>query len=213
MKKSVYFFSASLLIFSLIFQSCGKHENETNNEVTVEEADKEVVKIEAQEEPVGNDEARETNDDKFDSKEGEKTANYVVNAVEYNYAIIELSKLAIEKSKNKDVIAIAKELKTTHNRHLDELKALAKKEGITIPTQATEKAEKKIDNLGDTDADKFDAKWTNKMISKHEKAISRSEMAVDSENILPAEKQWLNANLPILRKHLEKLKTLDNKLA
>src|SRR5690606_37537405 len=113
-------------------------------------------------------------------------------SVEHAYAVIELSKLAAEKALSKDVKEIALLIQKDHEAILVDLKAVAEKEGISIANGPTDKAEEKVEDLSEKDADKFDKKYVNKMIDKHKKGISELEDALESEDIHAIEKEWAN---------------------
>ncbi|MDB5256008.1 MAG: hypothetical protein JWM14_703 [Chitinophagaceae bacterium] len=153
--------------------------------------------------------AADENDRKFETKESEKNADLVAKSVECSYTVIELSKLAEEKAVRKDVKEIAGKIKREHEASLVELKAVAEKEGISVASGPSDKAEDKIEDLKEKDADKFDKKYINKMIEKHKKTISDLEDALNSEKIHGIEKEWANKTLPGLKDHLSKLEAID----
>jgi putative membrane protein len=153
--------------------------------------------------------AEAENDKKFETRESEKNADLVAHSVECSYAVIELSKLAEEKSQRKDVKEISKEIKKEHEAILVELKAVAEKEGISVASGPSDKAEDKVQDLSEKDADKFDKKYVNKMIEKHKKAISDLEDALNNDKIHGIEKEWANKTLPGLKSHLSKLEAID----
>lgn len=153
--------------------------------------------------------AEAANDEKFETKESEKNADLVAHSVECSYAVIELSKLAEEKAVRKDVKEIAKEIKKEHELILVELKTVAEKEGISVASGPSDKAEDKVEELSKKDADKFDKKYVNKLIDKHKKAISELEDALSNDKIHGIEKEWANKTLPGLKSHLAKLEAID----
>jgi len=153
--------------------------------------------------------AEAENDQKFETNESEKNADLVAHSVECSYAVIELTKLAEEKALRKDVKEISKEIKKEHEAILVELKAVAEKEGISVASGPSDKAEDKVEDLAEKDADKFDKKYVNKMIDKHKKAISELEDALSNDKIHGIEKEWANKTLPGLKAHLTKLEAID----
>jgi putative membrane protein len=191
MKNLISFLSASMIALacSLTIQSC-------EDKKTAESHDSAEV-------------AEKENDKKFETNESEKNADLVAKSVEYNYAVIELAKLAETKAVRKDVKEIAKEIKKGHEESLAELKVVAEKEGISIASGPSDKAEDKVEELAEKDADKFDKKWVNKLIEKHKKSIDELEDALNNDKIHGLEKEWANKSLPALRAHLEKLKAID----
>jgi putative membrane protein len=192
MKKLVSFLSAAMIAVacSLSIQSCEeKKQHEDSAEVAADE-----------------------NDRKFETKESEKNADLVAKSVECSYAVIELSKLAEEKATRKDVKEIAGKIKHEHEMILGELKAVAEKEGISVASGPSDKAEDKVEDLSKKDADKFDKKYVNKMIEKHKKAIDDLEDALNNDKIHGIEKEWANKTLPGLKDHLSKLEAIDKNI-
>jgi predicted outer membrane protein len=191
MKNVISFLSASLIAVACSFsiQSCEEKKPHDSAE-----------------------EAKILNDKKFDTHESEDNAKLMEKSAECNYAIIALSKLAEEKAVHKDVKALALELAASHHLIAEEIKGVAEKEGISIPTGPSDKAEDKIRDLSNEDAHKFDKEWTEKLIHKHKKAIEEMEEALKEDKIHPIEKEWVNKVLPVYREHLDKLTAINDKL-
>jgi putative membrane protein len=190
MKNVISFLSASMIAVacSLTIQSCEDKKAESHDSAEV---------------------AEKENDRKFETSESEKNADLVAKSVEYNYAVIALAELAETRAVRKDVKEVAKEIKKGHEESLAELKVIAEKEGISVATGPSDKAEEKIEDLSEKDADKFDKKWVNKLIEKHKKSIDELEDALNNDKIHGIEKEWANKSLPALKAHLEKLKAID----
>ncbi|HSZ71302.1 MAG TPA: DUF4142 domain-containing protein [Cytophagaceae bacterium] len=190
MKKIISFLSASMIAIacSLSIQSCEEKAKSHDSEKVAEDL----------------------NEKKFDTRESEKNAELVEHSVACSYAVIGLSRLAEEKASHKDVKEIARELEREHHKSLEELKAVAEKEGISIASGPSDKAEDKIKDLSEKDAKHFDKAWLSKAIEKHKKAISELEDALKDDKIHPLEKEWASKTLPGLRAHLDKLTAIDD---
>src|SRR5689334_17666233 len=91
--------------------------------------------------------AEDRNDDKFNEKDTEKDAQFVVDAISANYAEIKLAKEAEKYATEKDVKELAAMLVTQHTKLLDELKKYATSKVISVPTEETDKEEKKAEDL------------------------------------------------------------------
>jgi putative membrane protein len=192
MKKVISFVSALMIALACSFtvQSCEeKHEAHDSAEA-----------------------AQDANDKKFQTNESEKNADLVEKSAECSYAVIAMSKVAEEKAVRKDVKEISKEIITEHELILSELKVVAEKESISLPTAVSDKAENKVEDLSKNDADKFDKSYVNKMIDKHKKAISELEDALNNDKIHGIEKEWANKVLPGLKTRLTKLETIDKEI-
>ena len=113
---------------------------------------------------------------------------------------------------HKEVKDIAGKIKKEHEMMLVDLKVVAEKEGISTASGISDKAEDKVEDLSEKDADNFDKKYINKMIDKHKTAISDLEDAMNNDKIHGIEKEWANKTLPGLKEHLSKLEAIDNDL-
>lgn len=149
--------------------------------------------------------AEDQNDKKFEDKDLEKDADFVVNTVASNYAEIKLAQLAKDKATDAKVKEMAGMLEKDHSRILDELKAYANKHGISVPLEETTEAQKDYDKLADKTGGDFDKDWCNALEDKHEKSIDNFESRLDKTED-PELKDWITTTLPGLRTHLEMLK-------
>jgi putative membrane protein len=152
--------------------------------------------------------AKEANDSTFDDRKEEKDADFIVNAVASNLAEIKIAQLANNKSSDKAVKDMAKELEKDHTKILNELKAYAGKNGIAVPLQEDESDAKEMNKLAEESADKFDEKWCESMEDRHQKSINNFESRMDKTED-PELKNWISSTLPGLKHHLDMLKTHD----
>jgi putative membrane protein len=159
-----------------------------------------------------NEVAEEANDEKFDERDDRKDADFVAEQVAANYAEIEMAQLATQKATNPEVKTIARELETQHSKTLKELQTLASQKAISIPSEAENRAERKLDNMSEeNDASDFNKEWTKDMVDKHEKKIEEYEDQLERTEDADL-KAWITQTLPGLRAHLDKLKACNEKL-
>ena len=156
--------------------------------------------------------AEEENEDKFESKELRKDADFVAEQVAANYGEVELAKLAAEKSSNSDVKRIAQKLVSEHQKNIKELGQLATQKAISVPSQAEEKDLKTVTDLREEDdAKDFNNQWCTELIDKHESAIKDYENQLENTED-PDLKTWIGNTLPGLRTHLDELKACHDKM-
>jgi putative membrane protein len=152
--------------------------------------------------------AEEKNDEKFDTRTGEKEAEFVTDVIADNYAEIKLAELASTKSSNKEVQEFAQTLVNDHTNALTEFQDLAGQKGITVPVEEREAAKEKVNDLAKEGAPDFDKKWCDAVADNHKKIIRLYEiMQEKSED--PQLKEVINKTLPDLRAHLDKLNTIE----
>ncbi len=145
--------------------------------------------------------AEEQNDEKF-AKSKQDDAENLVAAAEIDLEEIKLGQLAQTKSSNADVKALGKMMEEHHTQALEELKALAKKKEISIPTSITKDGQDAYDKLNEKSGSEFDTKYCDMMVDGHEKAIKKIENTYDETEDSDI-KSWSNALLNSLRQHLK----------
>lgn len=154
--------------------------------------------------------AEEHNEAKFDDTKREKDAQFLVNAAEINLEEIALGQLAQNTSMMTDVKELGKMMESAHSKSLNDLKALAKKKIITIPTSATDDAKDAYEKLSSKSGSDFDNKYCDMMVKGHKDAISVFEKASTESNDAEI-KDWAASMLPELRKHLDHAITCQKK--
>ena len=146
--------------------------------------------------------AEERNEAKFNTAKSEKDAQFLVNAAEISLQEIKLGQLAQLNSTKADVKEMGKMMENAHTKSLADLKALAMKKSITIPTAPTDDAEEAYKKLSPDKGTKFDKEYSDMMVKGHKDAIETFEKA--STDATDADiKQWAAAALPTLRTHLD----------
>lgn len=157
-----------------------------------------------------NEAAAEANRDKF-SAEAQRDAEFTYEVVASNYGEIKLAELANQRSRNNEVKNLAQTLLADHTTALNELKTLAQAKAISIPVEERETAERKIDNLADKSGQEFDKEWTVEMLAMHKESIGKFEDRLESTEDAEL-KAYISKTLPVLKKHREQLKALEQKL-
>lgn len=188
------FKSIPFVLSLLIAVSCGNGRTEQNKAEDSNEA------------------AEEANEEKFESGDSEKDADFVANEVAANYAEIQFAQLASQKSTDAEVKDVAKLLETEHSKSLKELQELASKKAISVPNEPEDGALRKLDNLREEkDIADFNKEWCKEMVDKHEKTIEKYEDKLEKTEDADL-KAWINQTLPHLRTHLDRVKACHEKL-
>lgn len=177
----VAYYAVSLsLVLMLVFSSCS-----SNNKP---EDTKEV--------------ASEHNEAKFDNAKAEDDAKFLVSAAEINLEEIQLGQLAQSKGTIAEVKDLGKMMESEHNKALIDLKALADKKQITIPTTITDDGQQAYKKLDDKKGNEFNKAYCDMMVDGHKDAIEKFEKAsMDAAD--PDIKEWAATMLPALRTHLD----------
>lgn len=177
----VAYYAVSLsLVLMLVFSSCSSN--------TKPEDTKEV--------------ASEHNEAKFDNVKAEDDAKFLVSAAEINLEEIQLGQLAQSKGTIAEVKDLGKMMESEHNKALIDLKALADKKQITIPTTITDDGQQSYKKLDDKKGNEFNKAYCDMMVDGHKDAIEKFEKAsMDAAD--PDIKEWAATMLPALRTHLD----------
>lgn len=139
----------------------------------------------------------------------EKDQAFLSDQIGGNYAEIKYTQLAQQKSKNAEIKEVAKFLETEHTNALNDLKDLAGKKNVNVPSEEPQDAKDIYKMLSDKSAKDFDKTWVEELISKHEKSIAKLEGADIAD---PDLKNWVTNILPKLRIHHDKLMQCHNKM-
>ena len=154
--------------------------------------------------------AMESNDEAIQDRGEEKDADFVVKTMADNYAEIEIAKLAQKRSKDQEVISLAREIETDHEAILGELRTYATEKGIVVPISETHEQWEELNQLAEKDPDHFDQKLCEVLMDNHNQAVNEFESRVDKVDD-PELKMWISKTLPTLKSHLEMIKAHDEK--
>ena len=99
---------------------------------------------------------------------------------------------------------------TDHSKANDNLKQVAQKLGVTLPTAPKAEHKKALDQLSKAESTRFDEAFAKQMISDHEKNIAQFRKA-SKESKSEEIKQFASQALPDLEKHLDMAKQLRPK--
>jgi putative membrane protein len=154
--------------------------------------------------------AEEQNEERFDERQSEKDAQFLVEAAGINMEEIELGKLAQQKGMLADVKDLGKMMEEEHTAALNDLKTLAESKSITLPGSLSDEAREKYDKLSGKTGREFDKEYCDMMVNGHEKAINKFEKAASDANDGDI-RNMANTMLPSLRTHLEHSKMCQEK--
>lgn len=174
------------------FQAC--NENKRNSDDSVENAN-------------------DANDLKEQAGTGEKDdeSDFAVKAANGGMFEVELAKLAQEKATSKEVKEFAAMMLKDHMAANDELKALAAKKNITLPTTLGKDEQEDVDEMAKLTGTEFDKKYVDTMVEDHEEDVKLfQETSIAGQD--PDLKQFAGKTLPTLQKHLARITTIDKNM-
>lgn len=197
MKTSWKIVAAVLISFNLVLASCDGEANgsEENSDTTA----------------TTKNEAEDKNDSSLATKAAEKEAQFIVDVVASNYGEVKLARLAKQKASSTELKGVAKTLEQDHEAVLTDLKTLAGKKGITVPTEESGEAKDKLKELTEVKLSEFDKEWCETLMDTHQTSINKFENAANDIND-PDIKNFVNTVLPKLRTHHDRLMECHKKL-
>jgi len=154
--------------------------------------------------------AEDHNEAKFD-KADEKDAQRVVDAYSSGLYEVKLADTVSKYAVSKEAKNLATMLASAHTKINADLKSLADKKQITLPTDVTPEQAKKIGEVRDEKKKEIDKDYTSEMVSKHKESIDMFEKC--STECTDADiKSWFANTVPELRKHLDMAMTSEQKI-
>jgi putative membrane protein len=177
MKKRIY--CLSLLVLAVTVVSCGSKDGGQDSA----------------------DRAKDQNEEKFESNKAEQDAAFAVEAANGGLLEVQLGTLAVTKASSPGVKQFGQMMVEDHTEANNELKALAQKKNITLPTVMGNKHQRKYDNFVEKTGSDFDKAYMEVMVEDHKEDINQFEKQAKEGND-PELKAWASAKLPTLQQHL-----------
>ncbi len=137
-------------------------------------------------------------------------ADFAIKAAEGGLFEVQLGKIAASRAVNQDVKEFAAMMVKDHGQANQELTALAKGKGIVLPTALGRDNQDDLREFNEKAANEFDEDYIERMIEDHERTIKIFERA-SSQSKDSEVKAFADKQLPILKKHLEHARMMDEK--
>ncbi len=135
--------------------------------------------------------------------------DFSARAAEINLAEIRMADLAMKKTSNPAVKNLAQHLEADHTKANDQLKQIASKQNLTLPTKLDPKDQAEYDRLSKLSGAEFDKAFTHVVARDHRTAIAefRREAAHGTD---PEMKKYASDTLPTLEHHLQLAETAEH---
>lgn len=136
---------------------------------------------------------------------------FLKEAAEGGLAEVALGTIAAQKATAPEVKRFGNRMVTDHSRANEELKSIAARKGITLPTELSRKHRDQADELSKLSGRQFDEAYAKAMVEDHESDVDAFETA--SKETKDADfKAWATKTLPILKEHLQLAKQMQSNL-
>jgi putative membrane protein len=158
--------------------------------------------------------AEKQNEPKFEDTKLEKDVNFVVDAADIGMFEVQASALAKTNASSPKVKELAQMMMTDHSKANEELKNIAAKKNITLPSKLSNKMQDKFDKLTKLKGKEFDDEYTDILVGGHKDAIDLFQKEADKGKDGEL-KAWAAGKIAALKHHLQMSedtdKALDNK--
>jgi len=136
---------------------------------------------------------------------------FATKAAEGGMAEVELGKLAQQHASNDAVKQFGTRMVDDHTKANDELKMIAAKKSITLPTALNSKDQATMDRLSKLNGAAFDKAYMADMVRDHKEDISEFQREADHGSD-PDFKAFASKTLPTLQDHLKMAQETDSKV-
>ncbi|MBV8752258.1 MAG: DUF4142 domain-containing protein [Hyphomicrobiales bacterium] len=131
---------------------------------------------------------------------------FLTEAIQGNYAEVEMGKLAQQKGQSDAVKSFGQMLVTDHSAANEKAIAAAKQMGMTPPTGPSDKQKADHDKMAKMSGADFDRSFARDMVADHKKDIQAYEKAAKNKD---AAGEYASASLPTLHKHLDAAEKIE----
>jgi putative membrane protein len=137
---------------------------------------------------------------------------FIQSAADAGLAEVQLGKLAQERAANQSVVAFARRMVDDHSRANDELKRLAAKKGITLPSRPDATHEAARDRLAKLSGPAFDRAYMEMMTTDHNQAVEDFRHASRSNPDADV-RAFASRTLPTLEEHQTEARRIQKTVA
>lgn len=152
--------------------------------------------------------AEEQNEARFDDTEIENDVEWAVAVADLGMLEVEASRLALERATTPAVKQFAQQMIDDHTRANEELKGLASKKNITLPTRLSDKSQKKLNDLLEKSGKDFEDAYTDCMVKDHKEAVNKFKKQAEKGDDADL-KLWAAGKVAALEHHLDQAKATE----
>jgi putative membrane protein len=138
-------------------------------------------------------------------------AKFAMKAAQGGMAEVQLGQLAAQKASNPDVKAFGQQMVDDHSKANDELKSVAAKENMTLPSTLDAKDQALMTKLQGMSGADFDRTYVKAMVKDHQEDVKEFQKEADKGKD-PQIKNFASQTLPVLQQHLSKIQSIQSNL-
>jgi putative membrane protein len=136
---------------------------------------------------------------------------FATKAAQDGMAEVAMGELAAKQASNDAVKQFGQRMVDDHTKANNELKKLAAKEGIALPSEMSAKQKASQDRLAKLSGADFDREYMRAMVKDHDSAVAMFEKQSRSGSD-PELKAWAAKTIPVLREHQKQAHDLSAKV-
>lgn len=145
-----------------------------------------------------------------DAKLSSGDESFIKKAAADGMAEVKMGELASTKAKRADVKEFGAQMVKDHSAANTELKAVATAKGVQLPETLDKKHTSTVEKLSKLEGDAFDGAYVKQMVQDHESDVKDFEKE-GSTGTDTEVKAFVAKTLPVLKQHLEHIKTIAGK--
>ena len=160
--------------------------------------------------------AKEANEEKRSDDTTQSTiavvkddSEFLVEAASGGLMEVELGRLAQEKATDPKVKQFGSMMVTDHSKANDELKALAARKNVTLPSTPGTDHQEHINELTKKTGREFDRAYMSMMVDDHREDVEKFEKAANNAQDADI-KTFAGKTLPVLKSHLEQARSIND---
>lgn len=142
---------------------------------------------------------------------GNTDSDFMKEAAIGGMSEVELGRLASTKAANPEVKKFGQMMVADHSKANDELKALAAKKGVSLPTEPDSSHKSTFEDLSKRPGADFDKKYVEEMVDDHEEDVKAFEDKAKNASD-PDVRAFAEKTLQVVRKHLDAIKAIQAKM-
>jgi putative membrane protein len=143
--------------------------------------------------------------------EAKNSSSFTTNAAQGGMVEVRLGNLALAKAQSAEVKQFAEQMVADHTKANNELKEVAAKKSVALPTEVSDEQKSMLDKLSKLSGADFDKAYVKAMVEDHEKDVK--EFQTQAQTGTDADvKAFATNTLPTLKAHLEMIKGIDGRM-
>ena len=137
--------------------------------------------------------------------------HFMTSAAEGGMAEVEMGRAAVQNASDPKVKQFGQRMIDDHTKANDELKQIASRKNVTLPTSPNAKQKATLDRLSKLQGAAFDRAYMDDMVKDHKEDVAEFQRAANSESD-PDVKAFAAKTLPTLQDHLRMAQEIQGQI-